>query len=475
MSWSYNATTNTLTQDVDTTNDWHSAWVADKAGTLTLYSGNITADGTYSLSTAVRPADDLALPLTMSIDHANLPGGSVVITLDGLDHFGNAVSNNKKFTGDGSYTTTYSFASINASGITVAGITGGDFNLVITQPRWGVFWQARQTGYSLTSEQQYNKQFYCNATVLIGAGTITDANGTSANEGFDLVLACTTVYVNGTWNFGYLSDSQPSACWRMITLQGTDQFKIYGTLNCIAGEIKANARWRRYNGTWNFNYLFFQGTDGIESYSGIGNLTDLAWTQSSSVGFKCFATPTSATRVRMTNCGYGMQVLGVGTHPVFVDPIFANNSYDIIANTGDANRIIDLINPKNTAGDYITRPTLHSATSAVINVQFNFDLRVKDGQGNLIEGASWILWNDDYEYSGSTDAGGDITQQIVTSQVFDGAGSWTDDSEYELLIKKAGFLNYYARVTVLSRKNMSISLKKVKNLNFSKTTKILSQ
>lgn len=84
-----------------------------------------------SLNRPVRPADSGALKLTLVITNFTISG---TVTLTGTDAMGDPQTEDVSITGNGSFVSTKSFASIDANGVSAT----GNYTLEITQPRWGV-------------------------------------------------------------------------------------------------------------------------------------------------------------------------------------------------------------------------------------------------------------------------------------------------------------------------------------------------
>jgi len=366
------------------------------------------------------------------------------------------------------------FASVSASGISLnANVWSGNVIWNMTQPRWGVVWKNRQPGYTTTTEGAERKQFYFKtATIFNINGTITDADD-ATYRGLDVVFDCNIINVYGTINLGYLSTNNPRASWRMYTRQASDGFRIQngGILNLKGGVVTAGGRWRVYgSGQYNMDGIIFEGIDGIEldpavTGNNIGTLKDVTWTQATSgVGFKCFQTPLSTTRLMFKSNLYGIQVLVANSHPVLRKPVFTDNTNDIIMNTGDANRVLTLVDCMNGTGAWYPKPKLNTiASGATVLNKFTVERRVVNETGVGIAGATWNLSNDYYTYINVTNATGYIQlQEIVAYRAIE-TTTWSDYSQYNEMINASGYETYAGKLFVQGRVYGAITLEEPEN------------
>ncbi len=103
---------------------------ADLAGTLELMPSLPASGSPHRLYTPVAPADSRQLALDIIVTNFVTAG---TVTLNGRDAGGDAKSEVINITGNGTYTTTKTYASIDEGGI----VCTGDYDLQIIQNRWG--------------------------------------------------------------------------------------------------------------------------------------------------------------------------------------------------------------------------------------------------------------------------------------------------------------------------------------------------
>lgn len=516
MSFSYIESSRFLTLNSGTTNNLFDAWVADRAGSITIRSAVTTlANTNYSLTTTMRPADDLSLPITLNVDLFDPANVGVQVVVTGVDKSGSPISWTQAITGTGAYNSgTIHFASINANGIAwTAGTWGASgVNWYITQARWGEVWEARQIGYSTITEQVYRKQFYIAPTTFSVYGTLADADDTTY-RGFDLVIGSnTTTYFsadgNGVTTFGN-SATAPKVPWRLMTLRTTlDAVKIYGTLNFYGGVVHALGRWRLYGASaqYNFRDVTFYGADGIEidatgGANAIGSLNNVTFVGTGSgVSFKCYRTPVVANNIIMRDGAIGIQVYGAELNPVLTDAVFSNHSTsDIRMNYFGATAItLTLIDPKNGSGDYIVgvnQPTTTYVSAPAdpnkVHIKFRTDIKVVelfDDEYIPVENANVDI-NETSGNTGSTSytglttgANGFIAQQQILLKTLYGNGAATNPSgtwyqyTYTAVVSKAGYLTKSISLPIeKGRITMTVILERVRNLNLSEEVKIFTQ
>lgn len=204
--WTFDASNNVLTVVGGSSGSpagFMDAWNADKAGTRTLKAAT-ASPFTASLDTAVKPADSLALRLSVVITNFSVAG---TVTLTGKDAWGNAISEVLNVTANSTVVSTLYYASIDANGVVAA----GTFTAAITQPRWGVVWLQTNTGL--------NVQFTLDALLQVGDGTIVtyfaDSNKDvvfSASVGGSYAAPLIRVTSNCVVTFGVLRDSEKKVC-----------------------------------------------------------------------------------------------------------------------------------------------------------------------------------------------------------------------------------------------------------------------
>lgn len=138
--------------------------------------------------------------------------------------------------------------------------------------------------------------------------------------------------------------------------------------------------------------------------------------------------------------------------------------------------------------DKIQRATFSGMSHWTVAEQFTAQLTIIDDQGNPIEGASLSMVDvlGDEQSVGTTDENGDVTSDAVTTReyYFDPedvtANATTFVVEkvfnpYTITISKSGYKTYKTVMTLQSQFATTITLSKVKDLNFSKTVKMVTQ
>lgn len=128
---------------------------ADLAGTLELMPSLPASGSPHRLYTPVNPADSKQLTLTIIVTNFVSSG---TVELHGKDAGGDAKSETISITGNGTYNTTLSYASIDEDGI----ICTGEYDLKIIQNRWGFIEKHRvQFGNNLTKAGSNNWTIHC--------------------------------------------------------------------------------------------------------------------------------------------------------------------------------------------------------------------------------------------------------------------------------------------------------------------------
>jgi len=120
--------------------DFASFVAADRAGTLTLLNAGVidASPDTFSLTTAIRPVEKRVIKITIS---TSVDRVGATANVAGTDGDGDAISEGLDIATAHStpVTTVLKYAAMNASGLTITGMTNGD-TVTVTQPQWGVIW-----------------------------------------------------------------------------------------------------------------------------------------------------------------------------------------------------------------------------------------------------------------------------------------------------------------------------------------------
>ncbi|MEW6386818.1 MAG: hypothetical protein AB1491_04795 [Thermodesulfobacteriota bacterium] len=172
------------------------SWVAaDRAGTLTLWSGTPTTG--ITLTTPVRPCEKLALPLDLVIAGATDMGAGDTIGLTGTDAWGQAQDETLVAEANGTFTTSKRWRTITQ--VNCNGFATG--TLTIRQPQWGVIWDQGGNQYQLDAYLQFGdgstSTFFTEAVSQISINDPVAAWGTTIWE----------VKAKATAQFGLLGDA----------------------------------------------------------------------------------------------------------------------------------------------------------------------------------------------------------------------------------------------------------------------------
>jgi len=415
-------------------------WNADIAASngYTLLEGIIDADpDTFSLDTAVRPADSLAVVLNISCT------ARVGATCDisGTDAWGNALTETGIDISSGNATTTKRFASVDDNGITVTGMTNGD-TFDIKQDRWG--WISKN-----------GDTYEIEGKLYIGGGT----DITYFYDRLKLVYfksqansTIITVRNNGYFLLGsYVSDKPSDGCCLKFYSDGA-----YSINNITA---LSGSTFKAYASTFIANYY--------DRYIYSANGSDSEFVNCLFSGIRCVQGTYTMKNCMISNSNFAIHNTGT-TENVFIDGssngaiiASATATYrDLVAiNIGCAiyfqstGAIISLIDCSFSSWKVAW---LHSyEKTGYVNRQVSFNLHVQDRNGNGISGATVVLIdkNGTELFNGSTDASGDITEQIVTYQKYEKDGISTSTitttySPHTVTISKPGYKTRVVKYTM---------------------------
>lgn len=436
MTLTYNPATNLIIVDAYTEGtpcNFTDIYNADRAGTLKLLDGTIDADpDTFSLDRAVRPTNDCAVILTITCT-ARV---GATCDIDGEDAWGNAISENGIDISSGSATTTEYFSVVDAAGITVDGMTNGD-DFDIDQGQWGVVWKLG------------DDQFLFDAKLLIGDGTVAWFADEGKMVTFDNVTTGVwqyNIYVNNnaTFRLGKLEDATDKSTSTGCTLHINSGYHT-NIIDCLGGSelylyscmIEANSshiyniyRPRANSRIWNTILSFCriaepQAGDYYNIYTakssyalaGVvgGTFDDIILTEAQYYALLTYGVSTY-TNIKAYNC-IGIVLLDVANGARYLINCETDNWQIWFVKTGPVYR------------------------------QYTFDMKVVDGTGTGISGATVSMddTNGSNIFSESTDGSGDIATQTVTYKTYDRAGGLpglTDAevtlSPHTVTISKAG-------------------------------------
>jgi hypothetical protein len=422
--------------------DFDALWTADISAIngYRLLNGTIDASpDTFSLDTQPRPADSKAVLIKISCTAR----AGATCDISGTDAWGNAISETGIDISSGSATTTNRFATVDASGVTVTGLTNGD-DFDLYQDRWGWISKDRDS-------------YVIEGRLMIGGGT----NATYFTDKLKLVNFKSTyngivwyVSANASAIFGDYTNSRPSdgCVFKFYSDSSNLQNNLYtaaasSTFKAYACTFLADSYSRYLNtlaGTVEYNNCLFVG---MRSVQGGANCSII----DSAVTWGRFAIENSGTNdtiiinnsysgiiFRETKTTYRGISANVNNYAVYFQGYAGTlNLIDCEFNNWDINWV-------------------HAAEkTGSVNRQASFNLLVQDTSGNPIEGASVVLADKDGTelFSGTTDSNGEITEQIVTYQKYTKNGTanatiTTTYSPHTITISKSGYITKTVKLTM---------------------------
>ena len=448
---------------------------ADKSGTFTLMYPEAAATNLNVLFQP-RPQEWGATKIQCVITGYSA-SGNVVLT--GKDEADNAITETIAITGNGTFTSTKAFKTIDSNGVDCT----GTYTIELRQPRWGVFgkfgnmWQFSQvvlyigdgsTATDITETGGHLRLEYSglysntNATLTLGN---KDATYEYPNVPFMIEW-----YNSGgqSADYGWLS---PGIYLRDVNL--------YNVIYCNYGSytrfqfVSANTTIKRFSAPkGSLYYIYFSGDAASGTYSDIaipqiyqsmGGLpvwNDLKLKGGGIGGGFLYSSPPANTPDVATR---------------LVRPEFEGNTRDVCHySRGNGIVIVDPVNPLVTSklGGNMSK----SGYTYRIWLYYTLNIKVIDQNGNGIEMATVTVKNkdDDEQFSVTTDGNGDITPQEVLTALWShecdqsgfGYKSYTDEektdyNDFTLEIKKAGYQTYTKKFTLDKKIDWVIRLKRI--------------
>lgn len=429
-------------------------WNADKAGTRTLLATTPGGSG-MSLTTPVKPTDKLALKLTFVVSAFSVGG---VIAINGLDAWGNAISENITVNANGSYATTLYYASINAAGISCT----GTYSISVTQPQWGVVWK------------QSTNRFMFDCGIVIGNGStatyFTDYAKQITFSGTAISASGNNWLVtldNATTTFGQCADTTKKTTYNGITFAVLDAahygyfgigdpgsaFQYYYSCEFWSAGGSLFIR-----GTRIWNCLLDSNSDLNLINSG-GDIDTLVATNAYR-GLRSYAGVT-IQRVFLIGCTFGI-FLGGSTGPYTI-----SNPYTrYCTSTLYLSYLVSNVYIINWDSDTYACAGDHS--TGTVCRQYTLDLLVTDKAGNPISGATVTVKdvNGTLVFSVTTAADGTIATEPITRSAYSGSngGTVTDYAPHVLTIIKAGYQTYVKTFVLSAKTSWEIKLAKAQAL-----------
>jgi len=414
-------------------------YAADLAGTYELLDGTIDADpDTFSLDDPVRPADSLAVQLTITCTAR----AGATCDIDGEDAWGNAISENGIDISSGSATTTEYFSVVDASGITVDGMTNGD-DFDIEQDRWGVVWNQ---GIQYMSDARlvigdHNPTTYFadkNVQVLLNSvaasngqriwqvssntqftlGTLEDEDAKTTSDGVQIMINEDTydyVRFEAAWSAGTVFNLYSTSI-----LQADKRADMEGFMDNLFN-VQANVLIEEVQTLNAFNLTLLRAASAFYSGTTLNKVLVLDSLTSGSSASLSISQPVTINDLTIRNSS--------GDHRARMINQNTDHSYLIDADLD----VWDIYFPE------------WMSSSKKLYRQYTFDLKVVDATGTGIASATVAIADKDGNaISGSpftTDASGDITSQVITHATYeddDAGGLEVLFSPYAITISKAG-------------------------------------
>ena len=434
-TFTYTRSTNTLVVTGGTSGspaDFASMLTADRAGSVTLLAAWTPISNTKALTYQVAPAEVLALLISFVIASKTTETDYIFIT--GTDAWSAAQTESIDVSaGNGTYVSTKRFRTItnidcsdNAAG---GGTVWADGAVQVTQPQWGVVWNSGTASYQ------------CDAILEIGDGS-TATFFKTIREVF--IGVNFKVFDAATFQSGELSANNAGYDGSSIILTPTAQLDFIN-----AGATTANISIYASSISIKSNYAtrFYQGNavsvfDSLINSNSIANSTvtvlfgGMANCTLKRVGvtnfYALYFSSITATSIENLYSLYSYRGIGVlgGTGTVrnlyLIDP----TSVDVRLQIGTL-YLIDT-NKANLTLSYSSTNKLYE--------EFSVNLKIVDSAGAAIESATTRLIdkNSTEAFSVSTDANGEIVEQIIVYRYLTGTTS-TVYSPHVLTVSKAGY------------------------------------
>ena len=423
-------------------NNLHTADIGATNG-RDLLDGAIDADpDTFSLDNQPAPADSLAVPLKITCTAR----AGATCDIAGTDAWGNALTENGIDISSGSATTTKRFATVDASGITVNGMTNGD-DFDVKQDRWGVV------------SKQGSEQFFITSNVEIGDGSATtwftdtaisvQVGNSSVSCDFLVAQYATFKLYNSFMKIYQIYTGDRTTHKRTkgefyfigCSVVGVNSYYPFiinspGTFYMWNSYLKAN---RFYNEGGGLNVL-----DSVFELIGIhGILTDpiidgYTLKGSSSGLWTGYNHEITFKRAKFTDCTKQIYIGGGGTYAIF--------------------HLLDSQTPVDG-----TKVLLSAAAGdRYLSVEYSFNLKVTDEDNNGIDSATVKIWDaNELKVDTTTGGIGVIAEQVLIKERYDYTHCPTPISynDFIIQISKAGYETFKKKFTLDKKTDWTIKLK----------------
>lgn len=479
---------------------------ADLAGTLELLPEVEATDTPHRLYTQVNPANSKQLALDIIVTNYTSSGS---VELTGKDAGGDSKSETVSITGNGTYTTTKTYASIDEDGI----VCTGDYTLKIIQNRWGVVephiyqfggnngeigtasWTLHASFYNETYFETQREHIFVSGGFAPGVDS-TDSHFISGElsssgagkNGSHIMFQCRRWFAG--MNSGLI---------RNMEFYGS-QMHYAGNSPDIYGSIGSTATWYGGHGDWRTAPYKVKFIDSIWDIPCGSN------------GFLVFTGDNTPTLTRTAFVGYlqprdDNATLDLGNMTIIDGAIahqidsnseiknltIATNSYHLRYWGSTAyNFIYKNITFKGGTGEPYNEPyywnNYRDIDGGTATFKSDLNLKVIDTEGNAISGATVVLTrsNGTQEGSETTDSDGEISpiEAVYTTCTIDRrqgnstgyaqnnrggltpvvAGIVATNYTHTLTISKAGYQTYTSELDMSSQKELVIKLEKAVDL-----------
>jgi hypothetical protein len=437
-------------------------WIEDNNQSLTLLA-NTSATATMTLTTQVKPADNLALRLNITVSGLSLAG---TVTINGNDAYGNNITEtNATVLADGTYNTTNYYAYIN--NIT----TTGTFGISVSQPHIGIIAKWGDAFYSVygrlnfTADTCFNDSY---VSVKFERNTqITTAGVALINIGNNARFRCgipidalnhssragCTFYDNSTNSSYYhffISLSTYATGSPSVEFYSTNFYSYAGSPDGLVS-IGINGK------VWNVGFF---GNSQISSgihLSTCGNC-DIYNLIADSTATSLRSSSGNISKVSSLNNQYAVWFQNGAAN---VSDVYARGcSYAARSDYSGTTRYDNyMINPDI---DYWHFTYFGNNASGLIWRQYTVDLTVKDKSGNAINAANVSLFNGTNAtiFMVFTNSTGQIPQQIVTRGTYTNITGDTlaDNGPHTLNITLPTYINYTQQIIFDAKKVYAVVL-----------------
>ena len=436
-----------------------SSWVAaDRAGTLTLWTGT-PATG-ITLTNQVRPCEKLALPLDFIIAGATDIGAGDTIGITGTDAWGQVQNETLATEASGTFTTSKRWRTI--TNVDCNGFVTG--TLTIRQPQWGVIWD------------KGNNQYQLDALFQVGDGVTStcfkewDRQIVFSDFGFGVGSYLITAKANAVCQLGYLVDESKKA-----TSLGCSVISV-STIYHHLFKRETGATFNLYSCQARAGYAskLVQGNALIGNMSRIWNtLLNRVWPD-----WNLEDIVPDIYNMTITSSNWGFRYNGGAT--LTLSRIFTLDTNQSVAQYGSGDLIIWDSEFIKETGIYYNG---FSGNTYLINClkesweitwtgtpktgslyrQYTLDLKVSDKEDTAISGAAVKIYDQDGNLVADLASGADgkIAQQHLNYKRYywDGAATAVQDYyPYRLVISKAGYETYEDKLDLDRKMDLEVAL-----------------